>query len=132
MNTIVKTSLILAVIGVVGFLVWLGASAILPIMAMQDKEARLLKAGVSRTGVIAAIAPTQNFVNNQPVAAITVRFAQASSERSVSFEQVIPYVHLAQLQPGQQVPLRVDPADDQQLIVDLPRLTAAQPAAAGG
>lgn len=128
MNSTVKTSLILAVIGIVGFLVWLGASAILPVMAMRDKEARLLKAGVSRTGVIAAIAPTQNFVNNQPVAAITVRFARA---HSVSFEQVIPYVHLAQLQPGQPVPLRVDPADDQQLIVDLQRLTAPQPAAAG-
>ncbi|GAB3376510.1 hypothetical protein [Azotobacter armeniacus] len=126
----IKVALVLAVVGVFGFLFWIGATAMAPLNAMNELNDRLLREGRLERGQVVSIRPTTTYVNDQPVAQLVVRYGVAGQAVRAEFSQVIPHVYLPRVQPGLDVPLRVDRQNPQQLVIDLPCLGAEAQAAA--
>lgn len=106
-----------------GLLVW---HALTPVLDITDTYARLQQHGAAAQGKVLGIEQTSTFVNNRPVAKLLVSYRHGDQSREVEFEQVMPMTVLPRVQPGQIVPLRVDPAANGAVIVDLARLERPQ------
>lgn len=93
--------------------------AVQQVQADQALAERLANEGVDGTATIVQMQATGKTVNMQPELQfqMTVDINGASSE--VTHTQVISPALIGQLQPGAQIPVKVDPNDHSQLMIGL-------------
>lgn len=79
---------------------------------------RLQKTGIQCTGTIISISETNTRINNQPLCKIELQVELPGKPAYiVTTKTVISYFQIAQFQPGAQVPLFVDPVDNQKVVM---------------
>lgn len=93
--------------------------------ALQDVQAdqalaeRLANEGVDGTATIVQMQATGKNVNMQPELLFQLTVDVGGSQSQVSHTQVVSPAIIGQLQPGAQVPVKVDPNDHSQLMIGL-------------
>lgn len=81
-------------------------------MASQTVAANAALNGVDATATVVAIRQGGAMVNYQPVVEIDLTvLAPGAPPRPVTVQQVVPQVHLPQVQPGSALKVKVDPAN---------------------
>ena len=90
-------------------------------MARSGETAKRLRTeGLQAQGQIVSLQPTGMSVNNVPQVAITVSVQlPGRPPYQASAKMLLQPMAMAQLTPGQTVPLRVDPRDPQEVLIEL-------------
>ena len=89
------------------------------VQADQELAERLANEGVDGTATIVSMQATGANVNMQPELLFELNVDVNGSSSEVTHKQVVSPAVIGQLQPGAQVPVRVDPNDHSQLMIGL-------------
>jgi hypothetical protein len=93
--------------------------AVQQVQADQELAERLANEGVDGTATIEQMVATGKTVNMQPELQFQMTVDVNGSQSQVSHTQVVSPAIIGQLQPGAQVPVKVDPNDHSQLLIGL-------------
>ncbi len=85
----------------------------------QELAERLANEGVDATATIVSMQATGSNVNMQPELQFELTVDVGGSQSTVSHRQVVSPAVIGQLQPGAQIPVKVDPNDHSQLMIGL-------------
>ncbi|GAB2841023.1 hypothetical protein GCM10022221_45420 [Actinocorallia aurea] len=87
-------------------------------LAQQNATAHLMHTGVPATGMITAVHDTGTRLNGQPMVSLELLVTALSRPPyPVTVQSVVPLTGLARLNPGQELPIRVDPVQPQTVAV---------------
>jgi hypothetical protein len=89
------------------------------VQADQELAERLANEGVDGTATIVSMQATGANVNMQPELQFELTVDVGGSQETVTHKQVVSPAVIGQLQPGAQVPVKVDPNDYSQLMIGL-------------
>ena len=89
------------------------------VQADQELAERLANEGVDGTATIVQMQATGNNINMQPELQFQLTVDVNGSQSTVTHTQVVSPAVIGQLQPGAQVPVKVDPNDHSQLMIGL-------------
>jgi hypothetical protein len=89
------------------------------VQADQELAERLANEGVDGTATIVAMQATGANINMQPELQFQLTVDVGGSQSTVTHKQVVSPAVIGQLQPGAQVPVKVDPNDHSQLMIGL-------------
>jgi hypothetical protein len=89
------------------------------VQANQELAERLANEGVDGTAMIVSMQATGANVNMQPELQFQLTVDVNGSQSTVTHTQVVSPAVIGQLQPGAQVPVKVDPNDHSQLMIGL-------------
>jgi hypothetical protein len=90
------------------------------LMAQQTAAANAAMNGVDALATVTAVRQGHGMVNYQPLVEIDLTvMAPGGLPRAVSVTQVVAQVHLPRLQPGAQVTVKVDPANPDNVWINL-------------
>ena len=89
------------------------------VQADQELAERLANDGVDGTATIISMVATGATINMQPQLQFQMSVDVGGSVSTVTHVQAVSPAIIGQLQPGAQVPVRVDPADHSQLMIGL-------------
>jgi hypothetical protein len=89
------------------------------VQADQELAERLANEGVDGTATIVSMQATGANVNMQPELQFQLTVDVGGSQSTVTHKQVVSPAVIGQLQPGAQVPVKVDPNDHSQLMIGL-------------
>ena len=89
------------------------------VQADQQLAERLANEGVDGTATIVQMQATGNNINMQPELQFQLTVDVNGSQSTVTHTQVVSPAVIGQLQPGAQVPVKVDPNDHSQLMIGL-------------
>ena len=93
--------------------------AVQQVQSDQALAERLANEGVDATATIEQMVATGKTVNMQPELQFQMTVDIGGSQSSVSHTQVVSPALIGQLQPGAQIPVKVDPNDHSQLMIGL-------------
>ncbi|HSK49243.1 MAG TPA: hypothetical protein VK889_01985 [Solirubrobacterales bacterium] len=93
--------------------------AVQQVQADQELAEKLANEGVDGTATIVQMLATGKTVNLQPELLFQMTVEVNGSQSQVSHTQVVSPAIIGQLQPGAQVPVKVDPNDHSQLMIGL-------------
>ena len=93
--------------------------AVQQVQADQELAERLANEGVDGTATIQQMVATGRNVNMQPELQFQLSVDVNGSTSDVTHTQVVSPAVIGQLQPGAQVPVKVDPDDHSQLMIGL-------------
>ncbi len=93
--------------------------AVQQVQADQALAERLANEGVDGTATINQMVATGKNVNMQPELQFELTVDVGGSQSNVTHVQVVSPAIIGQLQPGAQVPVKVDPNDHSQLMIGL-------------
>lgn len=93
--------------------------AVQQVQADQALAERLANEGVDGTATIQQMVATGKTVNMQPELQFQLSLDVNGSQSEVTHVQVVSPAIIGQLQPGAQVPVKVDPNDHSQLMIGL-------------
>lgn len=93
--------------------------AVQQVQADQELAERLANEGVDATATIVQMVATGKNVNMQPELQFQLTVDIGGSQEAVTHTQVVSPAVIGQLQPGAQVPVKVDPNDHSQLMIGL-------------
>jgi hypothetical protein len=93
--------------------------AVQQVQADQELAERLANEGVDATATIVQMVATGKNVNMQPELQFQLTVDIGGSQETVNHVQVVSPAVIGQLQPGAQVPVKVDPSDHSQLMIGL-------------
>jgi hypothetical protein len=93
--------------------------AVQQVQGDQELAERLANDGVDGTATIIQMVATGQTINMQPQLQFQMSVDVNGSVSTVTHTQVVSPAIIGQLQPGAQVPVRVDPTDHSQLMVGL-------------
>jgi hypothetical protein len=93
--------------------------AVQQVQSDQALAERLANEGVDGTATIVQMQATGKTVNMQPELQFQLSVDVGGSQSSVTHIQVVSPALIGQLQPGAQVPIKVDPTDHTQLMFGL-------------
>jgi hypothetical protein len=89
------------------------------VQADQELAERLANEGVDGTATIVSMQATGANINMQPELQFQLTVDVGGSQSTVTHTQVVSPAVIGQLQPGAQVPIKVDPNDHSQLMFGL-------------
>jgi hypothetical protein len=89
------------------------------VQADQELAERLANEGVDGTATIVSMQATGAHINMQPELLFQLSLDVNGSTSEVQHKQVVSPAVIGQLQPGAQVPVKVDPNDHSQLMIGL-------------
>jgi hypothetical protein len=89
------------------------------VQADQQLGERLANEGVDGIATIVSMQATGANINMQPELQFQLTVDVAGSQSTVTHKQVVSPAVIGQLQPGAQVPVKVDPNDHSQLMIGL-------------
>ena len=89
------------------------------VQADQELAERLANEGVDGTATIVSMQATGANINMQPELQFQMTVDVNGSQSNVTHTQVVSPAVIGQLQPGAQVPVKVDPNDHSQLMIGL-------------
>jgi hypothetical protein len=89
------------------------------VQADQELAERLANEGVDGTATIVSMQATGANINMQPELQFELTVDVGGSQSTVTHKQVVSPAVIGQLQPGAQVPVKVDPNDHSQLLIGL-------------
>jgi hypothetical protein len=89
------------------------------VQADQELAERLANEGVDGTATIVSMQATGANINMQPELQFQLTLDVGGSQSTVTHKQVVSPAVIGQLQPGAQVPVKVDPNDHSQLMIGL-------------
>ena len=89
------------------------------VQADQELAERLANEGVDGTATIVQMQATGANINMQPELQFQLTVDVGGSQSTVTHNQVVSPAVIGQLQPGAQVPVKVDPNDHSQLMIGL-------------
>ena len=89
------------------------------VQADQELAERLANEGVDGTATIVSMQATGANINMQPELQFQLTVDVGGSQSTVTHTQVVSPAVIGQLQPGAQVPVKVDPNDHTQLMIGL-------------
>jgi hypothetical protein len=89
------------------------------VQADQELAERLANEGVDGTATIVSMVATGSTINMQPELQFQMTVDVGGSQSEVTHVQVVSPAIIGQLQPGAQVPVKVDPSDHSQLMIGL-------------
>jgi hypothetical protein len=89
------------------------------VQADQELAERLANEGVDGTATIVSMQATGATINMQPELLFQLNLDVNGSSSEVTHKQVVSPAVIGQLQPGAQVPVRVDPNDHSALMIGL-------------
>ena len=89
------------------------------VQADQELAERLANEGVDGTATIVSMQATGANINMQPELQFQLTVDVGGSQSTVTHTQVVSPAVIGQLQPGAQVPVKVDPNDRSQLMIGL-------------
>ena len=89
------------------------------VQADQELAERLANEGVDGTATIVSMQATGNNINMQPELQFQMTVDVNGTQSEVTHVQVVSPAIIGQLQPGAQVPVKVDPNDHSQLMIGL-------------
>lgn len=82
-------------------------------------RARLLATGLAGTARISSVRQTSMMVNNQPVLAFELLVeVPGRPAYTATLRELVPFIRLAQVQPGSTLAVRVDPARPERVAID--------------
>ncbi len=85
----------------------------------SDSDARVRQQGIAASGRVLAARQTGEWVNNNPQVELDLEVAGESSMRyETRLQTVIPQIHLASVQPGKVLRLKVASDDRQHVVID--------------
>lgn len=93
--------------------------AVQQVQADQELAERLANEGVDGTATIQQMVATGRTINMQPELQFQMSVDVNGSQSDVTHVQVVSPAIIGQLQPGAQVPVKVDPNDHSQLMIGL-------------
>ena len=93
--------------------------AVQQVQTDQELAERLANEGVDGTATIEQLVATGKTVNMQPELQFQMTVDVNGSQSQVTHTQVVSPAIIGQLQPGAQVPVKVDPNDHSQLMIGL-------------
>lgn len=93
--------------------------AVQQVQADQELAERLANDGVDGTATIVQMVATGKQVNMQPELQFQLNLNVNGSQSEVTHTQVVSPAIIGQLQPGAEVPVKVDPDDHSQLMLGL-------------
>lgn len=93
--------------------------AVQQVQGDQALAERLANEGVDGTATIVQLMATGKTVNMQPELQFQLTVDVNGSQSEVTHTQVVSPAIIGQLQPGAQVPVKVDPSDHSQLMIGL-------------
>jgi len=93
--------------------------AVQQVQADQALAEHLANEGVDGTATIVQMVATGKQVNMQPELQFELTVDVGGSQSTVAHTQVVSPAIIGQLQPGAQVPVKVDPNDHSQLMIGL-------------
>lgn len=93
--------------------------AVQQVQADQELAEKLANEGVDGTATIVQMVATGKQVNMQPELQFQLTVDVNGSQSEVTHTQVVSPAIIGQLQPGAQVPVKVDPSDHSQLMIGL-------------
>ena len=85
----------------------------------QELAERLANEGVDGTATIVSMQATGANINMQPELQFQLNVDVNGSQSTVTHTQVVSPAVIGQLQPGAQIPVKVDPNDHSQLMIGL-------------
>lgn len=85
----------------------------------QELAEELANEGVDGTATIVQMVATGRTINMQPELQRQMTVDVNGSSNSVTHTQVVSAALIGQLQPGAQLPVKVDPSDHSQLMIGL-------------
>jgi hypothetical protein len=89
------------------------------VQADQELAERLANEGVDGTATIVSMQATGANINMQPELQFQLTVDVGGSQSTVTHKQVVSPAVIGQLQPGAQIPVKVDPNDHSQLMIGL-------------
>jgi hypothetical protein len=89
------------------------------VQADQELAERLANEGVDGTATIVSLQATGATINMQPELLFQLNLDVNGSQSEVQHKQVVSPAVIGQLQPGAQVPVKVDPNDHSALMIGL-------------
>jgi hypothetical protein len=93
--------------------------AVQEVQGNQELAERLANEGVDGTATIGQMVATGRTINMQPELQFQMTVDVNGSQSEVTHVQVVSPAIIGQLQPGAQVPVKVDPNDHSQLMIGL-------------
>jgi hypothetical protein len=93
--------------------------AVQQVQGDQELAERLANDGVDGTATIIQMVATGQTINMQPQLQFQMSVDVNGSVSTVTHTQVVSPAIIGQLQPGAQVPVKVDPSDHSQLMIGL-------------
>ncbi|HEV7615496.1 MAG TPA: hypothetical protein VGO36_04640 [Solirubrobacterales bacterium] len=93
--------------------------AVQEVQGNQALAEKLANEGVDGTATIGQMVATGRTINMQPELQFQLAVDVNGSKSEVSHVQVVSPAIIGQLQPGAQVPVKVDPSDHSQLMIGL-------------
>jgi hypothetical protein len=93
--------------------------AVQQVQTDQALAERLANEGLDGTATIVQMVATGRTINMQPELQFQMTVDVGGSQSSVTHVQVVSPAIIGQLQPGAQVPVKVDPNDHSQLMIGL-------------
>jgi hypothetical protein len=93
--------------------------AVQEVQGNQELAEKLANEGVDGTATIQQMVATGRTINMQPELQFQMSVDVNGSQSEVSHVQVVSPAIIGQLQPGAQVPVKVDPNDHSQLMIGL-------------
>jgi hypothetical protein len=93
--------------------------AVQQVQSDQALAERLANEGVDATATINGMQATGKNVNMQPELQFDLTVDVNGSQSNVTHTQVVSPALIGQLQPGAQIPVKVDPSDHSQLMIGL-------------
>jgi hypothetical protein len=93
--------------------------AVQEVQGSQELAEKLANEGVDATATIVQMVATGRTINMQPELQFQMTVDVNGSVSTVSHVQVVSPAIIGQLQPGAQVPVKVDPSDHSQLMIGL-------------
>jgi hypothetical protein len=93
--------------------------AVQQVQGDQALAEKLANEGIDGTATIVQMVATGRTINMQPELQFQMTVDVNGSSEAVSHTQVVSPAIIGQLQPGAQVPVKVDPSDHSQLMIGL-------------
>jgi len=93
--------------------------AVQEVQGSQELAEKLANEGVDGTATIGQMVATGRTINMQPELQFQLTVDVNGSQSEVTHVQVVSPAIIGQLQPGAQVPVKVDPNDHSQLMIGL-------------
>jgi hypothetical protein len=93
--------------------------AVQEVQGNQELAEKLANEGVDGTATIGQMVATGRTINMQPELQFQMTVDVNGSQSEVTHVQVVSPAIIGQLQPGAQVPVKVDPSDHSQLMIGL-------------
>lgn len=98
----------------------------------SGRRNQILQQGVAGNATILGLASTNMYVNEQPVAKLTLSVQlPGRPPYTVEKREVIPMLALGMIAPGKSLPVAVDPADPQKVVIDWSGQTQNRPMGQG-